>query len=88
MGRFNLLIVVLSLSLSSCLFPNTVSAALKKNYYAKICPNVESIVRDAVIKKFNQTFVTVPATIRLFFHDCFVEVNIYYVLYKDFSFVC
>ncbi|XP_059458802.1 peroxidase 73-like [Corylus avellana] len=72
MGRFNL-IVVLSLGLSLCLFPNTISAALRKNYYANVCPNVENIVRDAVRKKFNQTFVTVPATIRLFFHDCFVQ---------------
>jgi peroxidase len=78
MGRFNL-IVVLSLSLSLCLFPNTISAALQKNYYANVCPNVENIVRDAVTKKFSQTFVTVPATIRLFFHDCFVQVNIYYI---------
>ncbi|OMP01848.1 Plant peroxidase [Corchorus olitorius] len=49
------------------------SAQLRKNYYANICPNVESIVRGAVTQKFRQTFVTVPATIRLFFHDCFVQ---------------
>nr|XP_023922585.1 peroxidase 51-like [Quercus suber]POE97796.1 peroxidase 73 [Quercus suber] len=70
-SQFNL-IVVLSLCLSLCLFP-TPTASLQQNYYANICPNVENIVRDAVKKKFNQTFVTVPATIRLFFHDCFVQ---------------
>ncbi|XP_059456976.1 peroxidase 73-like [Corylus avellana] len=72
MGRF-LLIAVWSLSLGLWLYPQAASAQLKQNYYANICPNVENIVRDAVQKKFKQTFVTVPATIRLFFHDCFVQ---------------
>lgn len=49
------------------------SAQLSENFYAKICPNVESIVRNVVSQKFTQTFVTVPGTLRLFFHDCFVE---------------
>ncbi|KAJ8769340.1 hypothetical protein K2173_002544 [Erythroxylum novogranatense] len=72
MGRFNALIV-LSVALFFCPFPATISAQLKQNYYASICPNVEKIVRDAVRAKFNQTFVTVPATIRLYFHDCMVQ---------------
>ncbi|XVF17550.1 hypothetical protein REPUB_Repub10bG0133100 [Reevesia pubescens] len=73
MGQFINLVVVLSLSLSLCLLSDTASAQLRTNYYAKTCPNVESIVRGAVAKKFSQTFVTVPSTIRLFFHDCFVQ---------------
>ncbi|KAL1370902.1 hypothetical protein HN51_001104 [Arachis hypogaea] len=57
-----------------CLNPFQLSSAqLSPNHYANICPNVESIVRQAVQKKFQQTFVTVPATLRLFFHDCFVQ---------------
>lgn len=55
------------------LFPFMASAQLRQNYYANICPNVENIVRGVVRTKFQQTFVTVPATVRLFFHDCFVE---------------
>ncbi|URE05476.1 Peroxidase [Musa troglodytarum] len=51
----------------------TGEAQLKPNFYQVSCPNVESIVRRAVLKKLNQTIVTVPATLRLFFHDCFVE---------------
>ena len=74
MGQLNL-VLVLSLCLSLCLFPYPTSAQLKQNYYKNTCPNVENIVRNAVRKKFQQTFVTVPATIRLFFHDCFVQVN-------------
>ncbi|KAM0947094.1 putative peroxidase [Dioscorea sansibarensis] len=48
-------------------------AQLSPNFYRSTCPNVESIVRQAVTRKIQQTFVTVPATLRLFFHDCFVE---------------
>eukprot|EP00252_Welwitschia_mirabilis_P004337 TRINITY_DN1466_c0_g1_i1.p1 TRINITY_DN1466_c0_g1~~TRINITY_DN1466_c0_g1_i1.p1 ORF type:complete len:297 (+),score=48.05 TRINITY_DN1466_c0_g1_i1:407-1297(+) len=48
-------------------------AQLSENFYANKCPNVESIVRGAVNQKFSQTFVTIPGTLRLFFHDCLVE---------------
>ncbi|XP_059662964.1 peroxidase 16-like [Cornus florida] len=51
----------------------TTSATLHHDYYRKTCPNVESIVRSTVQEKFRQTFVTAPATLRLFFHDCFVQ---------------
>ncbi|THU67635.1 hypothetical protein C4D60_Mb05t26790 [Musa balbisiana] len=51
----------------------TGEAQLNPNFYQVSCPNVESIVRRAVLKKLNQTIVTVPATLRLFFHDCFIE---------------
>ncbi|KAK8491086.1 hypothetical protein V6N13_034626 [Hibiscus sabdariffa] len=73
MARFINVVLVLSLSLGFCLLPETASAQLRRNYYAKTCPSVESIVRNVVTQKFRQTFVTVPATIRLFFHDCFVQ---------------
>ncbi|XVF13903.1 hypothetical protein REPUB_Repub09cG0009800 [Reevesia pubescens] len=46
---------------------------LFENFYSDTCPNLESIVRQEVSTKFSQTFVTIPATLRLFFHDCFVE---------------
>ncbi|KAL5713654.1 peroxidase [Ranunculus cassubicifolius] len=54
-------------------FPHLTSAQLRQNFYANVCPNVESIVRGAVAAKVKQTFVTIPATLRLFFHDCFVS---------------
>ncbi|XP_062212488.1 peroxidase 51-like [Phragmites australis] len=49
------------------------AAQLRQDYYAAVCPDVESIVRDAVSKKVQETPVAVGATLRLFFHDCFVE---------------
>ncbi|KAG6394251.1 hypothetical protein SASPL_144834 [Salvia splendens] len=66
-------ITTLSLSLILILLCGSTSAQLRQNYYSNTCPDVENIVRKAVTAKFQQTFVTVPATIRLFFHDCFVS---------------
>ncbi|XP_057960337.1 peroxidase 51-like [Malania oleifera] len=54
-------------------FPYPAAAQLRRNYYANVCPNVESIVRGVVRTKIQQTFVTIPGTLRLFFHDCFVQ---------------
>jgi peroxidase len=61
------------LSFLLLLTTTTTSYALHANYYHNSCPNLESIVRSAVKQKFYQTFVTAPATLRLFFHDCFVQ---------------
>ncbi|KAG5408444.1 hypothetical protein IGI04_004763 [Brassica rapa subsp. trilocularis] len=47
-------------------------AQLSENFYASTCPNVELIVRQAVTTKYQQTTITAPATLRMFFHDCFV----------------
>ncbi|KAI3794125.1 hypothetical protein L1987_36752 [Smallanthus sonchifolius] len=71
MGRVTFIQVFAVCSL--LIFSNLASAQLKQNYYANICPNVETIVRNAVTAKIQQTFVTIPGTLRLFFHDCFVE---------------
>lgn len=53
-------------------------AQLSESFYNSSCPNVESIVHRAVAKKANQTFVTIPGTLRLFFHDCFCQVQLYF----------
>ncbi|KZV57008.1 peroxidase 73 [Dorcoceras hygrometricum] len=71
-SRF-LIKLLLPLTLSVFLFSGSISAQLKLNFYSNTCPDVEKIVRAAVTAKFRQTFVTVPATLRLFFHDCFVS---------------
>lgn len=64
--------------LSAFLIPfllGTACAQLRTDFYKGTCPNVESLVTSAVKTKFQQTFVTAPATLRLFFHDCFVRVS-------------
>ncbi|XP_059636990.1 peroxidase 16-like [Cornus florida] len=65
-------IICLSILLVSLLLPSGY-AQLRGDFYKNTCPNVESLVRSAVTNKFRQTFVTAPATLRLFFHDCFVR---------------
>ncbi|CAL5372786.1 unnamed protein product [Camellia sinensis] len=72
MGRLSVVMIAMW-SILFVLFPHSTSAQLRQNYYANACPNVENIVRNVVTQKFQQTFVTVPATLRLFFHDCFVQ---------------
>lgn len=46
---------------------------LKPGYYASTCPNVESIVQGVVAEKQKATIRTTGSTVRLFFHDCFVD---------------
>ncbi|KAK9047736.1 hypothetical protein V6N11_053572 [Hibiscus sabdariffa] len=43
------------------------------NYYAKSCPQVEQLIGSITSQQFKEAPVSAPATIRLFFHDCFVE---------------
>ncbi|PWA70787.1 peroxidase 1 [Artemisia annua] len=71
MSRFIFIQVLAFLSL--LIFPNIAFAELKQNYYANICPDVETIVRKAVAAKLAETPITVQGTLRLLFHDCFVE---------------
>ncbi|XP_059291081.1 peroxidase 19 [Lycium ferocissimum] len=46
---------------------------LSVNYYAKSCPQIESLVGSVTSNMFKEAPASGPATIRLFFHDCFVE---------------
>ncbi|XP_071687841.1 peroxidase 19 [Rutidosis leptorrhynchoides] len=43
------------------------------DYYDKTCPQLEQIVGFVTSQKFKVSPATAPATIRLFFHDCFVQ---------------
>lgn len=49
------------------------AADLKLDYYASTCPNAEAIVRGVVQQRLQATIRAVGSTVRLFFHDCFVE---------------
>ncbi|CAM8898872.1 unnamed protein product [Rhodiola kirilowii] len=46
---------------------------LSVNYYAKTCPSLNQLVGAVTSQQFRDSPVVGPATIRLFFHDCFVE---------------
>ncbi|KAJ1685041.1 hypothetical protein LUZ63_016431 [Rhynchospora breviuscula] len=41
-------------------------------YYANICPNLESLVQGAVRGMMASSPIAAAATLRLFFHDCFI----------------
>lgn len=71
---FNILVLAL-LIVPFVLAMTGVQAQLSTDFYKNTCPNVESIVSQVVANKFQQTFVTAPATLRLLFHDCFVRVS-------------
>ncbi|XP_059275292.1 peroxidase 16-like [Lycium ferocissimum] len=65
--------LVLLLVLSIIFNTSCINAKLHRDFYRNSCPNVESIVRSAVEEKYKQTIVTAAATLRLFFHDCFIQ---------------
>ncbi|CAH9081255.1 unnamed protein product [Cuscuta epithymum] len=46
---------------------------LSVDYYAKSCPQVDKLVASVTSQKFKSSPAAGPATIRLFFHDCFVQ---------------
>lgn len=48
-------------------------AQLRPDYYASICPNLETIVRSSVRQSMAQSPISAPAALRLFFHDCAVR---------------
>ncbi|XP_010518676.1 PREDICTED: peroxidase 65-like [Tarenaya hassleriana] len=46
---------------------------LRSDYYLKTCPDFNKIVRETVTTKQLQQPTTAAGTLRLFFHDCFLE---------------
>ncbi|KAI3456195.1 hypothetical protein Pfo_012858 [Paulownia fortunei] len=46
---------------------------LSVGFYAKSCPQVDQLVASITSQQFKEAPISGPATIRLFFHDCFVE---------------
>ncbi|KAL6562091.1 Peroxidase 19 [Orobanche gracilis] len=49
------------------------SYQLLGDFYAKTCPQVDQLVASITSQQFKEAPISGPATIRLFFHDCFVE---------------
>lgn len=62
------LVLVFVPSINSAPPPN-----LTKDYYQKTCPDFSKIVRETVTPKQGQQPTTAAGTLRLFFHDCFME---------------
>ncbi|XP_027108657.1 peroxidase 19-like isoform X1 [Coffea arabica] len=74
--EFFLLSFLALLPSSDCLVNVTrgrIPRELSVNFYAKSCPQVDQIVASVTSEQFREAPVSAPATVRLFFHDCFVE---------------
>ncbi|CAD6343068.1 unnamed protein product [Miscanthus lutarioriparius] len=71
-GVSSLMVLAALLTVAAMPSPPRVAAALSPDYYKDSCPDLESIVRYEVTRKKNETVVTIPATLRLVFHDCMV----------------
>lgn len=61
------------ISLLMGLYFGRARAQLSETFYAQTCPTLETIVTQTVTAQFQSNLATGPATLRLFFHDCFVE---------------
>ncbi|XP_040381318.1 peroxidase 45-like [Oryza brachyantha] len=63
----------LAVTSAALLSPFAVVGQLTTDYYAGICPNLETIVRSSVRQSMAASPIAAPATLRLFFHDCAVR---------------
>ncbi|KAK1404484.1 Peroxidase [Heracleum sosnowskyi] len=64
----------LTLFLITLLFPSpTLSQQLSTSYYQHTCPKFSDIMEQTTTNKQINSPTTAAATLRLFFHDCFVE---------------
>ena len=70
MAAPSILHCLLAISLLSC----AAHAQLRANFYADCCPNLEAIVRAGMIKAIRADRRAGASLLRMFFHDCFVQV--------------
>lgn len=54
---------------------------LSWSFYQKACPKVENIIRKELKKVFKRDIGLAAAILRIHFHDCFVQVSLYFSFY-------
>lgn len=64
---------------------NKTAGKLSTDYYANICPNLESLVQGAVRGMMASSPIAAAATLRLFFHDCFATVSSFFMCFINAS---
>jgi len=69
------IILVTLLSILSLLAYNSVYAQLSPNFYATTCPNLRTLVQNAMRQAVTREARMGASILRLFFHDCFVNVR-------------
>lgn len=52
-----------------------VESSLEYDFYSQTCPQAEAIVRSSMARIYSEHQDVSPALLRLFFHDCFIEVT-------------
>lgn len=52
---------------------------LMVDYYSKSCPNAEKIIKDQVLKLYDEHGNTAVSWVRNLFHDCMVKVFFKYI---------
>lgn len=62
-------------------FLGTVQGQLQLGFYEETCPKAEEIVQDYVKKHIPNAPSLAPQFLRMHFHDCFVRVSIYSLLF-------
>ena len=67
-------IFVMSVLVILIMGSSSTSAQLSKNFYSKSCPKVFSTVKSAVQSAVSKERRMGASLVRLFFHDCFVNV--------------
>jgi hypothetical protein len=65
---------VAALAMILAALENGVEAQLRVDFYNSTCEQVESIVKKTMEAKFKAAPTSAAGTLRLFFHDCFVNV--------------
>ncbi|KAI3844804.1 hypothetical protein MKX03_024346 [Papaver bracteatum] len=76
MGRVVMIIVFVLFNICSLSFLNSASSSsLSVGFYDESCPRVEDIIYEELVKKMSPIprNITIPGTLRLFFHDCSVQ---------------
>lgn len=71
------------------LFSTTIDAqGLVVGYYNSTCPNAETIIRTEVISILTKARSLAGPLLRMFFHDCFVNVCNFYSLRIIYNYSC
>ncbi|KAK3001015.1 hypothetical protein RJ639_021086 [Escallonia herrerae] len=72
MASFKTILVTLAIISSLASFSN---AQLSPNFYGRTCPNLPFIVRNAMRQAVSRELRIGASILRLFFHDCFVNLG-------------
>ena len=69
-------VVAMAAVASLLLAPAATVAQLSTTFYGGSCPSLESIVRSGMASAVQQEMRMGASILRLFFHDCFVNVRL------------